>query len=84
MHNFDQSIHVGSAAAILLPVLFGYPWTMLVFALALLCMLWARKLKGRCHQQRVWSSSGWKDMEHSDWYGDSPAADTDHRDISGH
>ena len=82
LHNFDRSIYVGSGAAILLPVVFGYPWTMSAYALGHFCMLWARKLQDRRHQQRVWSTSGWTDMEHSDWYGDSPVADKDCQDIS--
>ena len=49
---------------------FGYPWTLSACALLLFCLAWARKLQDRSHQQRVWTSSGWTGVDHSDWYGE--------------
>jgi len=71
LRNADRSIPFGAAASILLTPLFGYPWTMCLYALALFSMLWLRKLQDRSHQQRVWDASGWRDVERSDWYGDA-------------
>jgi hypothetical protein len=69
--NFDRSVIVDAAAAILLPLAFGFPWTLSAYALPLFCLTWARKLQDRRHQQRVWSSTGWLGVAHSDWYDDT-------------
>jgi glycerol-3-phosphate acyltransferase PlsY len=71
LRNADRSIPFGAAAAIFLPPLFGHPWTTCLYALALFCMLWLRKLQDRRHQQRVWDASGWEGIAQSDWYGDA-------------
>lgn len=73
LHNFDRSVVVGAASMIFLPAALGEPWSMTAYALLLFCMLWARKLHDLGHERRVWSQSGWSDVESADWYGDSPA-----------
>lgn len=72
LRNFDRVVPFG-AAVIFLPRLFGYPWSMTWYALALFVVLWMRKLHDLPHERRVWAASGWKGVDHSDRYADSPA-----------
>jgi glycerol-3-phosphate acyltransferase PlsY len=71
LRDFDRAIVWAAAGVILLPLAFGYPWTMSLYALVLFCLLWARKLQDLAHERKVWASSGWRDVDESFWYGES-------------
>ncbi len=68
LHNMDRAIPIGAICGIFLPPVFGYPWTMTVYILALFVMVGLKKLLDLPHERRVWSQSGWKDVGRSDWY----------------
>jgi glycerol-3-phosphate acyltransferase PlsY len=68
LHNFNRSIVVGVAAGILLPLVFGYPWTMAGYALLLFCSLALKKWLDLSHERRVWAASAWQGNARPGWY----------------
>jgi hypothetical protein len=68
MRNMDRAIPVGAVASIFLPPLFGYPWTMILYAFSLFALVGLKKLLDLPHERRVWAAAGWKDVGRSDWY----------------
>lgn len=67
-HNMDRAIPVGAIASIFLPPLFGYPWTMMLYAFALLALVGLKKMVDLPHERQVWATAGWKDVGRNDWY----------------
>jgi len=68
MRNMDRAIPVGAIASIFLPPVFGYPWTMMLYALGLFALVGLKKLLDLPHERRVWASAGWQDVRSNDWY----------------
>jgi len=73
IRNMDRGVVAGAATAIFLPPAFGYSWAMVLYALLMFLMLWARSAQDRAHEQRVWASSGWAGVQRHDCYGASEA-----------
>jgi glycerol-3-phosphate acyltransferase PlsY len=68
LRNMDRAIPIGAISGIFLPPVFGYPWTMTVYILALFVLVGLKKLLDLPHERQVWSQSGWKDVGQNDWY----------------
>ncbi len=61
LHDFNKSIVVGVLTMLLLPRVFGYPWPMVFYALALFLALALKKWLDAPHERRVWAAAGWHD-----------------------
>jgi len=72
LRDFNRSIVFGVAAVILLPVAFGYPWTIGLYALLLFCALALKKRLDLAHERRVWAEAGWENGALPGWYPPAP------------
>jgi glycerol-3-phosphate acyltransferase PlsY len=59
-HDFNRSVIVAAVGIILLPLVFGQPLWVAVYALGLGLLIGVKKLLDRPHEQRVWASHPWQ------------------------
>jgi len=75
LRDFNKSIVVAIVAGIVLPLVFGYPWTLAVYAGLLFVSLSLKKWLDRAHERRVWTVSGWSGGARPGFYSESPGGE---------
>ena len=75
LKDFNRSVVVGVVAVILLPLAFGHPWQLSVYALVLFCALALKKRLDLGHERQVWAASGWENGSRPGWYDGTGAGE---------